>query len=280
MQIFLLLNYNSSNDTINLINQIKHLNQPIVVVDNASPGYDYNKLAEFINHDKNITLLRSDTNVGFAQGNNIGYEYIKKNYFVVDAIHCLNSDIYIRNVDNLLKDVEKNIKNNYLLAPGVYTNGYKSNPMLIRNDKTLKEDIARSIKMYKKKIIKHKIARMFGKFYKKYMLHNQSFVQTSDYQAVHTKLKENEYYVYNGCYLIFTNKYIKEYDYLFNPNTFLYYEEDLLCYRLNKYHQPTMLVDSIEVDHLENQDSRSDVVKRYQRLLASAQVLYKEVEND
>lgn len=78
MQIFLLLNYNSSNDTINLINQIKHLNQPIVVVDNASSGYDYNKLAEFINHDKNITLLRSDTNVGLLKETTLVMNILKK----------------------------------------------------------------------------------------------------------------------------------------------------------------------------------------------------------
>ena len=76
MQVFLILNYNTSTLCIDLLNQIIDLNQPIVVVDNNSNANDYNKIAEFSKNYPQITLLRLDTNDGFSAGNNFGYKYV------------------------------------------------------------------------------------------------------------------------------------------------------------------------------------------------------------
>ena len=269
MQVFLILNYNTSTLCIDLLNQIIDLNQPIVVVDNNSNANDYNKIAEFSKNYPQITLLRLDTNDGFSAGNNFGYRYVKDNFKEVEAIHCLNTDIIIHQPEQLITSVKANIKNNYVLAPQVLTNGFLSTPLVKRNINKLKKDAYQEILMYRKKIKKHKIVRLAGPLYRQYMQKNGSFVLKEDYKVLDSPLADGEYYVYNGCYLIFTQNYIKEYDYLFNPQTFLYYEEDFLFYRLYCNHQKVNYIEEVVVDHLENIDSRKDIVKRYQNLLDS-----------
>lgn len=269
MQVFLILNYNTSTLCIDLLNQIIDLNQPIVVVDNNSNANDYNKIAEFSKNYPQITLLRLDTNEGFSAGNNFGYKYIKDNFKEVEAIHCLNTDIIIHQPEQLISSVKANIKNNYVLAPQVLTNGFLSTALVKRNINTLKKDVYQEILMYRKKIKKHKIVRLAGPLYRQYMQKHGSFVLKEDYKVLDSPLADGEYYVYNGCYLIFTQNYIKEYDYLFNPQTFLYYEEDFLFYRLYCNRQKVSYIEEVVVDHLENIDSRKDIVKRYQNLLDS-----------
>lgn len=269
MQVFLILNYNTSALCIDLLNQIIDLNQPIVVVDNNSNANDYNKIAEFSKNYPQVTLLRLDNNDGFSDGNNFGYKYIKENFNEVEAIHCLNTDIIIHQPEQLISSVKANIKNNYVLAPQVLTNGFLSTALVKRNINTLKKDVYQEILMYRKKIKKHKIVRLAGPLYRQYMKNHGSFVLKEDYKVLDSPLADGEYYVYNGCYLIFTQNYINEYDYLFDPQTFLYYEEDFLFYRLYCNHQKVSYIEEVVVDHLENIDSRKDIVKRYQNLLDS-----------
>lgn len=280
MQVFLILNYNTASLCKNLIAQLVVLKQPIVIVDNNSDANDYNMLAQHVKDYSDVTILRLDTNNGFSNGNNVGYRYIVKNFNQVEAIHCLNTDIYLHNPTQLLDIVKNNIKQNYLLAPKVLTNGYLSTPLSVRSLNHIQSQIKQEIDHYQKKIYKHQLAKLLGPYYKKYMKKHQSFVQTHDFDTINHSLQDDEYFVYNGCYLIFTKHYIEKYDYLFDPQTFLYYEEDFLFYRLFTNHESVSYVDAIVVDHLENQASRSNVCGKYKHLLASSRLFLQEVGHD
>ena len=111
----------------------------------------------------------------------------------------------------------------------------------------------------------------------RYLQKHQSFVINKDYDFINHSLNSDEYFVYNGCYLIFTKKYFDYFDYLFCEKTFLYYEEDFLFYRLFKQQLKTYFIKNVVVNHLENVDSRKDIVKKYQFLLQSAQTFLKEL---
>ena len=74
----IILNYNGTEDTLNCVQGLRnHLPQnshcEIVVVDNASSEQNYKELKMSL--DKDVTLIRSEVNAGFAAGNNIGINY-------------------------------------------------------------------------------------------------------------------------------------------------------------------------------------------------------------
>lgn len=90
-----ILNYNSTEYTINCINSIfnsSYDNYEVIVVDNGSNVEQYCKLSEFIIGFSNgkIFLERNDLNFGFALGNIIGLLRAKGKYLFV-----LNNDTLI-----------------------------------------------------------------------------------------------------------------------------------------------------------------------------------------
>ena len=70
-----ILNYNDSENTIKMIEQIKDYKcfSKIVIVDNCSTDDSVEKITPYIrNH---IVLLEAKKNKGYASGNNIGLKY-------------------------------------------------------------------------------------------------------------------------------------------------------------------------------------------------------------
>lgn len=88
-----ILNYNDYETTLKCLQPIldyKNIDY-IIVVDNCSTNDSYDQLAKHRN-DRWV-LLRSPSNGGYAKGNNIGINYLLKNYDV-DIIGIVNPDIY------------------------------------------------------------------------------------------------------------------------------------------------------------------------------------------
>lgn len=85
------INYNGWQDTCELIASIKRyetFSYEIIVVDNASVGNDVEQI-EFLHPD--VTVIQSNKNLGFAGGNNLGYQYAKGEY-----IFFLNNDMIVK----------------------------------------------------------------------------------------------------------------------------------------------------------------------------------------
>lgn len=91
-----ILNYNDSETTISLINQIKNYRELdyIVVVDNCSTDNSFQKLKLFEN--KKIHIIKTNKNGGYGYGNNFGinYSYEKLN---AKYITIANPDVYFSN---------------------------------------------------------------------------------------------------------------------------------------------------------------------------------------
>ncbi len=98
---FVLLQYNRFDVTQEAIESISKLSSPctinIIVVDNGSTDNSKEKLAEYAEKNKNIHPIFIKENVGFAKGNNTGYNYAKKE-LNSDFIVIANNDvIYLQN---------------------------------------------------------------------------------------------------------------------------------------------------------------------------------------
>lgn len=96
----ILVNYNGAEDTIECVKSIKKnekkIDYEIVVVDNKSTDDSVEKLRGI----KDIILIESEENLGFAKGNNLGIKYAMENNF--DYILLLNNDTVVE-VDSIFK---------------------------------------------------------------------------------------------------------------------------------------------------------------------------------
>ena len=267
MEFFLILNYNNTNLINNLIKNIdeKISEKIIVIVDNGSDVNKYNMLNQLKRED--IFIIRSEKNLGFGKGNNVGYKYILDNFTNINNIHCINSDIEIIN-DDFFNIINKYENDYFVLGPNVLTNGFKSSPLYIRNNLTLLNDIKKEKKIMLNKKLKHQMLSKFKKFYDQKIDYTKHLIN-QDNGMEDINLKENEYYVLNGCYLIFTKKYINKFNYLFDENTFLYYEEDFLFKRLYDNKCSVKYIKEITINHLEGGSTKKDLVKKYHHMYDS-----------
>lgn len=118
----IILNWNSSKNTIECINSIllnDYSNYHIYLIDNGSKKSDYLFLKKNIKNKKNITLIRNIKNLGFAQGCNIG---IKK--ALQDGIKhflLLNNDTIVeKNFFSKLNRYINDIKEYGIISPTIY----------------------------------------------------------------------------------------------------------------------------------------------------------------
>ncbi|QUX94140.1 hypothetical protein C0J08_01400 [Marinomonas sp. CT5] len=105
------VNYNSSDDTLNMIASVGEktaLRYEIIVVDNNSTLEEYKKLSH-LNSLENVKVVRSRINLGFSGGNMLGVNTCseKSKY-----LFFLNNDTILINnaIDILFKDCEENNK--------------------------------------------------------------------------------------------------------------------------------------------------------------------------
>lgn len=110
-----ILNYNDSTTTINLLNKIKsfHLLNRIIVVDNCSKDNSYQELKEF--EDGKIKVIQSTRNGGYGYGNNLGIKYLKE-IDEPDFILIANPDVQF--TENVINQMIENTSDDVaLIAP-------------------------------------------------------------------------------------------------------------------------------------------------------------------
>ena len=99
------INYNGLKDTCELIDSIPFNNDmEVIVVDNASKEDEASIISE---HFPQVKVIRSDKNLGFAGGNNLGIKEAK-GYFIL----LINNDTYFKdfNIDSLIERLKSSDK--------------------------------------------------------------------------------------------------------------------------------------------------------------------------
>ena len=95
------INYNGYRDTCELIDSITFTDDmEVIVVDNASTE---NEATLITQHYPQVKTIRSDKNLGFAGGNNLGIKAAKGKY-----LFLINNDTYFKdfNIQHLIKRLE------------------------------------------------------------------------------------------------------------------------------------------------------------------------------
>lgn len=242
---FIILNYNTFDETRKCINHIKKIDDVqnklnIIVIDNSSSDNSLEKLFEEYSNDKMVEIISMEYNVGFAKGNNLGYTIAKYKYNS-DYIIILNSDVYIQSLNFINQINQLYLKYSYdILGPKISNlDGCDQNPIEYVHDSSRKINNTLILNLFR-------FIYYFSNLYKE---KDTTEKKTAAIDMVNVPL--------HGSCLIYSRKYIKQQEFAFYPDTFLYGEEDFLFYLAKRKKWKLLYSPTIDVVHAEDASSNS-----------------------
>jgi len=252
----------------------------IVVVDNASPDGSGKVLEREFASDRRIFFLPLSSNEGFARGNNEGYQFAVRELHA-DFVIVMNNDVMVED-GNFLDAIESEYarKPFAVLGPDIWApaaqwhqNPARLRPMTLAEAKVLRAKMAAKYKFFAYNHFSWKLKLLLG-------LANEKTPVDNDSAHAH-----EDCVLHGACY-IFSPDFIKARPLAFNPDTFLYVEEDILAYECAKASLPTRYSPSLKVVHLEDAATNAAILSDYSRKKAkygrvsrSLDVLIKLMEN-
>jgi len=252
--LIIILNWNNSKLTINLVNQLLELddNCHYCIVDNNSNKEDTDVLRQFFEKKEDcfignnnqvfslkkrnkFYLVLNENNYGYAKGNNIGAKLgVKLNYsFFIFS----NNDILLVEpvINTLINEIKMN-KKVAMVGPKIEdTLGNQQGPF---QKETLKHNFIFSLFF--------PIIIIFKK------LGNNFFGNMADTQL---KDKDDKLYRLMGCFFAVNASIFKGLDY-FDEKTFLYYEEAILSSKIFKNGYEIVYNSEIKVVHLDSMSTK------------------------
>lgn len=273
---FVILHYNVMKETVDCIESIKKAlegeNYCIIIVDNASPNHSGSLLKRRYEESERIYVILNRENLGFAKGNNIGYQY---------AIEKLNSDfVCILNNDTLVeqKNFFEIIKREYaessfgIMGPQIILKNGRINPVYHALPEL--DFFEEELRIHKRdywqmkwflnypivafKLLRNKIYKLSGR---------KTVSRHAKYQTFTKIDKRRENVVLHGCCIVFSPMYQENYSNAFNPDTFLYKEEELLFLRCRNKHLKIVYNPELKIKHLEDAATNSIKWGRRKRLM-------------
>jgi GT2 family glycosyltransferase len=219
-----ILNYVTYNKTIecveSIIENISKIDYQIYIVDNASPNESYDYLNDKYNHYKNIHVLNTKENIGFARGNNLGISKAMKDG--IEYIILTNNDIlFKKNSINRLYEFIKLKKDAVIVGPRIYTpNG----------------DVQHS-----SSLVKSSYYEVLGL---NFLVKDRS---SKVLDEINLKTPKKVYTVSGCCFIISASKFKKMRG--FDENTFLYNEENIIGSQAEKNNYNTYFYPTASIVH-------------------------------
>ena len=244
---FVVLQYCAMQETLNCIESIKRYcddNYIIVVVDNGSPNGAGEKIKRICENDDKCVVIVNENNLGFAKGNNVGFRYAKK--LGAKYICMMNSDTCLLDhsfIEQIKSDYDK--YKYYVLGPNIVLNQpeIRVNPLgehVLEKNETNKKIVSLAIQILLVNL----------------RLENMVAIIQKNRRVKHKNKKYDRYKYYenvklHGCCLIFSPKYIEEYNGL-NEGTFLYLEEDMLFLEMKRTDHIMLYSPNVKIYHAED----------------------------
>jgi len=255
--IFVILHYKTVNDTVECVNSIRenvsYSEYEIVIVDNCSPGYDFKVLSDHFSENSVVHLMRTDKNLGFAKGNNVGYQYAKKT-LNADFIILLNNDTILKQQNFLEKILDIYQKNCFaILGPDVISmsDGEHQNPHTIVN----LQNPGRELYYYRF----YWLMAYLG-LYIPVKLTIFTFIRwfkgKKEYVEPNWRESQEGEKLYGAC-LILSPEYVSKFNGLYDK-TFMYVEEDILYYIAQKEKLKMVYSPKIQIMHKEKSSTQAD----------------------
>ena len=244
----------------NLIRRFSKNDIRIVIVDNCSPNGTGVLLKNKYENDYVKILLNSE-NLGFAKGNNVGYEYLKP--YSPEFVVVMNNDVVIE--DDLFLDKVRQVYNDYnygVLGPDII------NP-LIQNRQNPSRIKPLSIDEIKTEIaFRSKMDRHFMFYYVRKSTLGRLKTLITGRSNIREKIDRDAIYenvVLHGACYIFSQEFIKQRNLAFNDRTFLYFEEDILHTECLKQKIKILYDPFIAVTHYEDVSTDLAFGRKYKK---------------
>lgn len=276
---YVILHYLATNDTIECVESILNNVVPntehgikIIVVDNGSPNNSYQILKEKFFGNKIVDIIHSEENIGFARGNNLGFQYAK-NQLCSDFIVLMNNDTIIeqKNFTEVLVN-KYHEKKYYVLGPDIITaDGYHQNP---GRKQSWRLNELRFFRL-KKRI------RLLLSYLHIDKLATKVIEQVKEVYRSKTLQGDVDNTILHGACLIFSPDYVKRFEGL-HSETFLYMEEDILKLYADYYGFLMLYSSELQIRHKEDVatnmvelPSEKKIRRKYQMLIKSSKVYSK-----
>lgn len=261
----IIINYNNWQDTINCINSLEKYNSypiKIVVVDNGSN----NESAEMLNrhflqkyNNKYIiapnsyqgtlpymTLVKNKKNEGYARGNNIGLSYTLHDKSINNILILNNDILFIEDIIPSLLETQKDNTDSAIITPLLLTKSKTTiDYTCARKQYTVKEEITYNFFHYIfPKYVDKKLS-------KRYILLEKNLAQgTIPIQ------------VPSGSCMLIGKDFFNSIG-LFDPNTFLYWEESILFEKVKREKKQNYLNTRVKCIHLGGASTSKSVNSRF-----------------
>lgn len=284
---FLILNYNTPQETQNCIKSIFELDSEgfsieVIVVDNGSDDNSYEKLKKIYEADKRIQVIATNKNTGFSAGNNFGYKAIRNRESLRYLIVC-NSDILFEQKE-ILKFIQQSFEkdNCEIISPDVFCQAQvntalrghqspaypwectrfdaiiKNKNAQVRRQKSC--DAANRVKKFSH-IAEYYFIR--GVFAAQWVI--QNVLKSTLYRS--WRMVPHKDICGHGSCIILTQPFLEKENVIFEPETFLYYEELLLSLRAKQKGMRWNYNPVLKVTHLQgvatNKQKENEFVSKF-----------------
>ncbi|MGX7393419.1 glycosyltransferase [Carnobacterium mobile] len=243
-----ILNYLNYQDTIECIESLKQqTNQcfEIIIVDNDSQNGSFEKLCERYGKKNGISIIETGKNLGYAKGNNAGIKFAKQNLGLKNIL-IVNNDVIFTDVNyiNFLINFDIGKKVGAVGTKIIGADGLNQNPVYtpITRKRLLKDAIYFTLE-------KWNILRFYTGLKSK--IKPAAVIQSNENS---TKNMENKSYFLHGSAILLTENFLNEIEGFF-PETFLYYEENILAIMMEKLNLKMVYANGAEIYHKEDQSS-------------------------
>lgn len=263
---FVILHYNAVEDTVecieSILSNIGYENKEIILVDNNSPNNSGEYLLDKYRDCHEVHVILNDNNIGFANGNNVGYRYAV-NQLKADFVATINNDTVIYDasfVEKIISLFEN--ENFHLMGPDIILkNGQHQNPYKEKGE-TL-EEVNEFLKNYKKLFISSLLRAKIGPLY--HIITNFKKKQRNKLNQFNY-LKTYENIVLHGSAIIFSPLYTYREEFAFHPDTFMFLEEDILYYFCMSKDYKVIYSPVTSIYHKEDISTDSVLKTDYQKL--------------
>ena len=240
------LHYESTKDTIecldSLIQYIDEDKVRIIVVDNGSKIRIIEQIADKYSDIDQIEIMRSDENLGFSKGNNLGFLYAKRKYSPEIIVLSNNDIVYDQKefIDKLLYEYKRTQFD--LAGPQIMSliDGKNQNPVGL---------VYHSAREVKKRIRKFRILGFLSKWDLDSKIKSFAANEIPEYEAT------GDYQLHGAC-MFFANRYVQEHDGLYD-GTFMYGEEFILKYIVTKEKMKMIYLPDLAVKHKEGASTKA-----------------------
>ena len=256
---YVILHYQSIEITKKCVDKLLMFSKdnPIIIVDNCSPNGSGKQLEKMYSKCINITVIINEENQGFAKGNNLGYQYIKRKYSL-NYVVVMNNNIMIEDNDFAViieQFMEKNEVD--VCGPDMVTlKGNHQNPLQLKPYTS--KYLQRRVRADKIKVLLLR-TRLFWKLYENYKKTNKIPIRTKQPTVFDCIL--------HGSCIIYGPEYIKREQNAFLPITYMYNEEAILYDYLVHKGYKTGYCSDVTILHMEGVSTSERIENKKKKVM-------------